>query len=96
MSCKTTDINRSVAGENALRLHPEDEVKVIIMDDSGILLYTYDAKGYRHVEDAAKAAYEASGIDKDIRDLTFRVTNLDTRHSARYRFNAHDRLHLIV
>lgn len=82
--------------EAAVRLHPEDEVKVIVLDDSGKLLYTYDAKGYHTLEDAVKAAYEASGSDLDIRDLTFRVTNLDTQASALYRFNAHDHLRLIV
>lgn len=82
--------------ESGDRLRPEDEVKVIVIDDTGTLVYTYDAKGFHTLEDAAKTAFEASGIDSDIRDYTFRITNLVTGTSARYRFNAHDYLHLIL
>lgn len=79
-----------------VRIHPEDEVKVIVLNDVDAIVHTYDMKGFNSVGEAVRTAFEDYNRPTDIRDYTFRINNITTGATALYRVNAHGNLHLIV
>lgn len=72
-----------------------DKVLIEIFSDEGKNVFTFHTSGESNLRDTVMQAYEASGLEQDIRTLVFRVTNENTGVSHRYRMNAHDNLHLI-
>lgn len=80
----------------SVRVKPDDEVKVMVFDNNGAMVFTYTARGFHNIETAIDKTFEVSGISGDIRDYTFRVTNIDTAATELYRINAHGHLHLII
>lgn len=78
------------------RLHPSDDVRVEIFDPDGKEIDAYQGSGYRNVSEAVSAAYEGSDrTHLEIEDYVFRVTDLASDTSARYRVNAGGHVRLI-
>lgn len=70
------------------RLEISDNVRIEIFDEKG-LVDTCEGKGFHNVESAIDFAYNDSQKTADpIEDYVFRVTDMNTDTSARYRINA--------
>lgn len=82
--------------EAPVRIHPVDEVKVIVLDDNNTIVHTCRMMGFNSVGEAVRTAFEEYARPTDIRDYTFRVNNITTGATGLYRLNAHDHLHLVV
>lgn len=78
------------------RLHRQDKVKVEIYDDNADEIGVEEITNVTEVIDAIRDAANQAHLPNDIRDYTFKVSNLTTGTVARYRVNAHHHLHLIV
>lgn len=77
------------------RIHPQDDIHVDLYDE-GKKIDAYQGSGYHSVEEAVTAAYEGSSRNNlNIEDYVFRVTNLTTGTSARYRVNAGGHLRIL-
>lgn len=77
------------------RLRPIDDVRVE-MDYNGKEIDAFQGSGYNTIQEAVRTAYEASKrTDLNIEDYVFRVTNLTTGTSARYRVNAGDNIKIL-
>ena len=70
------------------RLKPENDVRIELYF-GGKLQDSYQGSGYSTVEQAIDAAYAGTHVNHlNIEDYVFRVTDLTTGTSARYRINA--------
>lgn len=78
------------------RLSPTDEVKVIVYADDSTIVYTASLTGCRSVRQAIVRTYDKSALPHDDRYYVYRVTNLTTGTSARYRMDANNNIRLIV
>lgn len=82
-----------MATEN--RIHPADDVMVEFYFD-GKKIDTYEGSGYHTVDEAIRNAYDGSErANVNIEDYVFRVTNLSTKTSARYRVDAGDKVKIL-
>lgn len=80
---------------NTNRIRPIDDVKVDIYFN-GEKIDGYQGSGYHTVEEAVTAAYESSDRTRlGDEDYVYRVTNLTTGSTARYRFNAGENLKIL-
>lgn len=81
------------------RLHPSDNVEVeMYLPSSGSTpVHTCIAKGFHSVENAAQEAWNSLPSPRQPKEMyVYRITNLSTGTTSRYRFNAHGNLRLIA
>ena len=77
------------------RIHPIDEVMIEIYEE-GKKVDTYQGSGFHTIDEAVRNAYEGSDrTGNPIEDYVFRVTDLATGTSSRYRVNAGDNLKIL-
>ncbi len=77
------------------RIHPINEVMIEIYEE-GKKVDTYESSGFHTVEEAVRNAYEGSDrTNNPIEDYVFRVSDLATGTSARYRVNAGGNLKIL-
>lgn len=77
------------------RIHPIDDVLVEIYDGAH-RVGAIQRSGFHNVTEAVESAYRRSRATHDpIEDYVWRVTNLTTSTSARYRVNAGGHLRII-
>lgn len=70
------------------RLHPSDSVRVELYFD-GKMQDAYEGSGYHTVTEAIEAAVAGTDVNHlNPEDYVFKVTDLNTGTSARYRINA--------
>lgn len=78
-------------------LRPADKVVVICYDTNGKMVFKFEGKGFRNLDDAVSTAVNADlPAGSDPRDYSYRVENLDKNTTENYRINAHGHLHLEV
>lgn len=72
------------------RLYPEDDVRVeMYFGHDPEPVDVWQGSGFHKVNEALQAAYEGSRhTNLDIEDYVYRIVNLTTGTSARYRVNA--------
>lgn len=77
------------------RIRPADDVRVEL-DFGGQKLDAFQGSGFHTVDEAVHAAFHASRRpDLNIQDYVYKVTNLTTGTSARYRLNAGGHLRIL-
>lgn len=77
------------------RIYPINEVMIEIYEE-GKKVDTYEGSGFHTVEEAVRNAYEGSDrTHNPIEDYVFRVSDLATGTSARYRVNAYGNLKIL-
>lgn len=77
---------------NGQYLEPTDKVEVQALDDAGHVVFTLRGSGYRRIGQAIESALQQGALDAQAASLAFRVTDLTTGVSQRYRYNAHGNL----
>lgn len=76
-------------------LTPKDLVKTDIFDAEGRELYTLEGSGFQNLRSAITAAFRQSHLGGMPNDYVYRVTNLNSDVTHRYRLNADENLTLI-
>ena len=77
------------------RIHPIDDVMIEIYEE-GHRVGAIQRSGFNNVSEAVEAAYEGSrATHNPIEDYVWKVTNLSTGTSARYRVNAGGHLRIL-
>lgn len=77
------------------RIKPSDEVKLTVYQN-GRAVDSFEGTGFKELDELVTEVFENSNLDdRNREDYVFKVTNISTGTSARYRVNAGGHLKLI-